>query len=74
MQDRGPGVAPELLGSLLDPFVRSGPEGTGLGLAIADRATRALGGALICRNAEEGGFIAEIRLNLVPDRPVPRDR
>lgn len=63
VSDDGPGVDPGLLDSLLDPFVRSGPEGTGLGLAIADRAARALGGTLSCRNGELCGFVAEIVLD-----------
>lgn len=63
VSDEGPGVDPGLLDFLMDPFVRSGPEGIGLGLAIADRAARALGGSLSCRNRDEGGFVAEIVLN-----------
>lgn len=66
VEDTGPGVDPTLLNSLLDPFVRSGPEGTGLGLAIADRAARALGGSLECRNGAHRGFIAQIELAAVP--------
>ena len=65
VMDDGPGVDPGLLDSLLEPFVRSGPEGTGLGLAIADRAARALRGKLTCRNGVHGGFVAEILLNPV---------
>lgn len=67
VSDDGPGVDPGLLDSLLEPFVRSGPEGTGLGLAIADRAARALGGSLSCHNRDEGGFFAEIVLKATPN-------
>jgi two-component system OmpR family sensor kinase len=66
VEDEGPGVDPALLNSLLEPFVRLGPEGTGLGLAIADRAVRALGGSLECRNGAAGGFVAQISVGAVP--------
>lgn len=58
IRDHGPGVAPKLLETMLDPFVHADPEGTGLGLSIADRATRALGGQLTLSNAEGGGLVA----------------
>lgn len=59
IRDHGPGVSPEMLRSVLEPFVHGDPQGTGLGLAIADRATRALGGELSLTNGEGGGLVAQ---------------
>ncbi|MEE4314962.1 MAG: ATP-binding protein, partial [Desulfofustis sp.] len=33
--DDGPGIAPELLETVFDPYVTTKPEGTGLGLALS---------------------------------------
>lgn len=60
--DRGPGVAPELVDKLLEPFVRADRSGTGLGLAIANRAIRAHGGTIACSNRPGGGFAVEIEV------------
>ena len=59
IRDHGPGVPPEMLRTVLDPFVHGDPQGTGLGLTIADRATRALGGELNLANCEDGGLVAQ---------------
>jgi signal transduction histidine kinase len=66
--DRGPGVPPEALSKVFEPFFRmensrgrhSG--GTGLGLGIARNIVRAHGGDLVLRNRPEGGLIAELTL------------
>lgn len=55
--DRGPGVRPEMLEKLFDPFVSADPDsdGAGLGLAIALELTRAMGGDLtLTRTGAEG--------------------
>jgi len=45
--DEGPGVPPEMLSKLTQPFFRGGPRpGLGLGLALAAQAARAQGGEL----------------------------
>jgi signal transduction histidine kinase len=44
--DTGPGIAPELRGSLFEPFVTGRANGTGLGLAIARELADAHGGKL----------------------------
>lgn len=62
VRDRGPGVTPELIEKLFDPFVRADQGGTGLGLAIAKRAIRAHHGTIACRNRENGGFAVEIEV------------
>lgn len=60
--DKGPGVAPELLDQLFEPFVRADPSGTGLGLAIAQRAIAAHGGMITCSNRPGGGFVVEVEI------------
>lgn len=48
VRDEGPGVDPDMLDTMFDPFVRHGEktEGYGLGLAIAKRAIEAHGGTI----------------------------
>jgi signal transduction histidine kinase len=69
--DNGPGIPPDKLDAVLEPFVRlessrnreSG--GVGLGLTIAKANIGADGGSMVLRNRAEGGLSIEIRL---PDR------
>jgi two-component system, OmpR family, sensor histidine kinase CpxA len=66
--DRGPGVAPEMLDQIFQPFVRVGDArdrnsgGHGLGLAIAERAIRGHGGTIHAENRPGGGLVVVIRL------------
>jgi len=65
--DRGPGIAPEELGRIFEPFYRGGSDaggaqGFGLGLAIAQRAIEAHGGQIRAANVEGGGLRMEISL------------
>jgi len=66
--DRGPGVPPEALDKVFEPFFRMESSrarlsgGTGLGLSIARNIARAHGGDLVLRNRTEGGLIAELTL------------
>ena len=64
--DRGPGFAPEELGTLTQRFERGqnakGTTGSGLGLTIAKDVAEAHGGALILSNRAEGGACATLSL------------
>jgi len=65
--DRGPGIAPDDLPTIFQPFFRSNPtknnvDGHGLGLAIAERVVHAHGGAIRAQNRESGGFQVSITL------------
>jgi signal transduction histidine kinase len=66
--DRGPGIAPEELDRVFEPFYRAratlarGVEGTGLGLSIARDIVLGHGGQLTLRNREASGLEAEVVL------------
>lgn len=68
VSDEGPGIAPEDLQSVFEPFFRvkgdraEQHEGTGLGLAIAKAAADRAGGQVILRNRDTGGLYAALRL------------
>lgn len=66
--DSGPGIAPEILGRLFEPFAstRLDSRGTGLGLAVSHGIIREHGGALVGRNraGEARGAEFEILLPL----------
>ncbi len=66
VQDDGPGIPPDLLGSIFEPFVTTKPEGegTGLGLAICRRLARGWGGDLSVRDSVEGGAVFTLRIPL----------
>lgn len=46
VQDNGPGVSPEVVGKLFEPFVTTKTRGTGLGLAISRKLADSMGGGL----------------------------
>jgi signal transduction histidine kinase len=66
--DRGPGVPPQALGRLFDPFYRvdeardRASGGVGLGLAITRQAMLAHGGAATAENHPEGGLVVRLEL------------
>jgi len=70
--DKGPGVVPETLSTIFDPFVRAQThgEGHGLGLAIARRAVLVHGGTIEARNEAKGGFAVRIELPIETRRSV----
>ncbi|MBV9891790.1 MAG: hypothetical protein JO090_13005, partial [Rhizobacter sp.] len=53
--DGGPGVAPDRLEKIFEPFVSSKPLGIGLGLVISRSIVAAHGGRLWCTNNEGRG-------------------
>jgi two-component system, OmpR family, sensor histidine kinase CpxA len=71
VSDSGPGVPPEALKKLFEPFYRLDDArerqtgGVGLGLAITERAVRFHGGIVKAFNREGGGLVVEIRLPLM---------
>lgn len=69
--DTGPGIDPQVLSRLFEPFVstRLDARGTGLGLAVAEGIVREHGGILLARNRPQGGAVFEV---LLPARPPAR--
>jgi two-component system sensor histidine kinase CpxA len=68
VSDSGPGVPPEVLHRLCDPFFRTESArtreagGVGLGLAIVKRCVEACGGLIHIRNRTPHGLEVEMRL------------
>jgi signal transduction histidine kinase len=66
--DDGPGIPPEELQKVFEPFYRLESSrnrdtgGTGLGLSIARDVAQAHGGSLVLRNRSEGGLEARLTL------------
>ena len=68
IRDGGPGIAPEHLPRVFEPFFSTKPagEGVGLGLAICNEIAHELGGAMHAFNPPEGGACFELTLPLAP--------
>jgi two-component system, NtrC family, nitrogen regulation sensor histidine kinase NtrY len=64
--DSGPGVPPELLARIFDPYFSTHDTGTGLGLPIARRIAEEHGGEIAARNRPEGGLEAVITIPCEP--------
>jgi signal transduction histidine kinase len=62
LQDTGPGIEPEGLASLFDPFVTTKADGTGLGLAICKMIVDQHGGRISATSGDNGGAHFEIIL------------
>ncbi len=75
--DTGPGIAPERIERLFEPWTRAHHErtdGTGLGLGIARRLARAMGGEVSARSrvGEGSAFTLELPLVEGEARPAPQ--
>ncbi len=66
--DEGPGVPPEALANLFDPFYSTKEQGTGLGLALTQQIAADHGGTLSCESPPGQG--ATFRLSLPASAPA----
>jgi signal transduction histidine kinase len=78
VEDSGPGVAPDRLSSVFEPFGGDDPtiaraDGEGLGLALARQIMRAHGGDLTLANLATGGCRASASFPLTRDRVARLD-
>ena len=66
IRDFGPGIPEDELDKVKKKFYKGNTKerGSGIGLAVCDEIVRYHGGALVLRNAPDGGLIAEVRLPL----------
>ncbi len=62
--DRGPGIAPEALPRLFEPFFSTRDGGLGLGLPLCETLAQGMGGALTAANRPDGGALFTLRLPL----------
>jgi signal transduction histidine kinase len=68
--DTGPGIPPEALPRIFDPYFTTRPAGLGLGLTIARRIVEAHGGSLDVASPPGQGARFSVRLPAAP-RPAP---
>lgn len=68
VRDSGPGIPPEKLPAIFDPYFTTKPEGNGLGLWIAQQIVTTHGGSIQVLNAPEGGALFTM---VLPLKPVP---
>ena len=64
VRDSGPGIAPEALPRVLEPFFTTRQGGLGLGLALADTLAQSMEGSLHVANVEPQGAQFTLRLPL----------
>ncbi|HEX6135806.1 MAG TPA: ATP-binding protein [Longimicrobiales bacterium] len=64
VRDNGPGLPPELIDQIFEPFVttKEPGKGTGLGLAVCARLVEGMGGVIHADNAAEGGAVFRVLL------------
>ena len=60
--DDGPGIAPEHIGRVFEPYFTTRDEGTGLGLALSWNLVTAHGGSIAVDSSPGGGAEFTIRL------------
>ena len=67
--DNGPGLPPEVLAKVFQPFFSTREGGLGLGLSLCETLAVGMGGSLSARNAPPQGAEFTLRLPLAPSPP-----
>jgi len=67
VSDTGPGLSPEIVERVFEPFVSTKETGTGLGLPICQRIIEEHGGSLTLDDLPDGGTCFTIRLKLTSE-------
>lgn len=62
--DRGPGIAPDVLPRLFEPFFSTRQGGLGLGLSLCESLAQGMGGSITAAHMPEGGAVFRLRLPL----------
>jgi PAS domain S-box-containing protein len=70
ISDSGPGIAPELLDEIFEPFITTKAKGSGLGLAISAGIVRTHGGRLRAANGASGGAIFTVEFSSTSTAPA----
>lgn len=65
VQDTGPGIAPQMIDQLFQPFVTTKPQGMGVGLSISRTIVEAHGGRIWAEPNPAGGTIFRFTLRAV---------
>jgi signal transduction histidine kinase len=68
--DTGPGIAPEHLGKIFDPFFSTKEKGTGLGLAVVQQIMAEHGGRVEATSGSHGGTVFAISLPALAPTPI----
>jgi two-component system sensor kinase FixL len=66
VDDNGPGIAPDIKGSLFERFVSGRPEGLGIGLAICRSIIIAHGGRIVAEDRPDGGTRVSFTVPVAP--------
>jgi two-component system sensor histidine kinase AtoS len=69
VSDTGDGIAPEMLGSIMEPFVTARPDGVGLGLPISRQLAELNHGTLVLSSEKDQGTTATLTLPREEARP-----
>jgi signal transduction histidine kinase len=70
VRDHGPGIGPDDLARVFEPYFTTKRGGSGLGLAIAKNIVEGLGGVIVVESRPGSG--TEVRVDL-PVQPPARD-
>jgi signal transduction histidine kinase len=70
IEDSGPGVAPENIERIFEPFYTTKSQGMGMGLTICRSIVEAHGGSLVAASSRSGGLAMQISLPASANRRV----